>query len=378
MSWQILFWISIALVAYAYVLFPLLCALLAKTFGKSPRSFDDFTPALTVIVASYNEEAKIATRVADILQQDYPADRLQVLVVCDGCSDQTAVRAKIDPRVRVLELPNNQGKAAALNAAMKTVTTDFVAFTDSRQRFAQGSLRALIAAFADESVGAVTGELVIGNADQSTNAAGEGVGLYWRMEKRLRSDEAALNWLHGVSGACYALRKSCYRDMPAGTILDDMWVPIHTRFAGYRVWMARNAIAYDVASARADEEFHRKLRTLAGNWQLMIRAPRIINPFANPVFFAWFSHKFCRLLVPWCLLLALLTPLFIQQPIYWLAWFAQLAGYSIAGLTLLRPGLTSKIPMASAAGAFVMLNLAALLSLPAYLFRPPQQLWKKH
>lgn len=375
MSAAIVFWLCIGLVAWAYAGYPLLAAVCARRYGASPDEGEP-TEALTVIVAAYDEEARIAARVHDVLAQDYPAELLQVLVVSDGSRDGTARAAAIDDaRVRVIALPHNVGKAMAINAAMRHVDTALVAFTDVRQRFAPGSLRALVAPFADPAVGAVSGELVIAaNADGS----GEGVGLYWRMEKRLRSDEARLGWLHGVSGSIHAMRRALYRPMPPGTVLDDMWMPLQVIHAGHQVWMARDAIAFDRASISVDEEFQRKLRTLAGNWQLIARLPWLLNPLRNPVFFAWCCHKFLRLLVPWALLAALAASALAGGAVMRAMFWAQLLGYAGALAGLMLPRLATRLPLLPAASSFVMLNFAALLSLPASLAMDPSRLWKKH
>jgi biofilm PGA synthesis N-glycosyltransferase PgaC len=385
----LLFWLCVGLVAYAYAGYPLMVALIARRFGCEPwqanAADDDACPPLTVVVAAYDEEARIAARIADILAQDYPAERLHVLVASDGSRDRTAEVAAAaaidDPRIVVLDLPVNGGKAAALNAAMALVKTDIVVFTDARQTFGAGALRALVVGFADPDVGAVSGELVIDDAatgSDQTDHSPQAVGLYWRMEKRLRSDEARLGWLHGVSGAIYALRRDLFRPLPPGTILDDMWVPLHVALAGRWVWMARDATAHDHISTSAREEFSRKLRTLAGNWQLLARLPVLLHPARNPVFFAWFSHKFLRLMVPWALLLALLTSALVPHPFYRFAFYAQLLGYLWAAIGLQLPRLAARMPLSPAAGTFVMLNAAALLSLPASLAPDASRLWKKH
>ena len=379
-----IFWLCTCLVAYAYVGYPLLVATLARRRGRNPDSnhqTPDFPP-LTVVVCAYDEEARIAARIADILAQDYPARHLRVLVVSDGSRDLTAevaaTSAAFDDRIRVLALPRNVGKAAALNAAMAQVDTPLVAFTDARQRYAAGALQALIAPFEDPHVGAVTGELVILDTSTRTDQEAPEDGLYWRIEKRLRADEARLGWLHGVSGSVYALRCGLSKQIPAGTILDDMWVPLQVTLAGRWVWMARDAIAYDQASANASEEFSRKLRTLAGNWQLIARLPVLLHPWRNPVFFAWFSHKFLRLLVPWALLLALLASAMLPGAFFRFALFAQLSAYVLATIGLRLPTLAKRIPLSSAAATFLMLNLASLLSLPASLSADSSRLWKKH
>ncbi len=372
------FWLSVGVVFYAYVGYPLLVALLARSRGTHPREGED-CPPLTVVVAAFNEQARIGARVRDILAQDYPADRLSVLVVSDGSTDGTATAADIgDARVRVLALPENAGKASAINAALANIDSELVAFTDARQRFDPRALRALVAPFTDPAVGAVSGELLIHPAGEGKDAGAHSVGLYWKMEKRLRFDEARLGWLHGVSGAVYALRRVHFRPLPPGTILDDMWVPLQVVMAGKRVWMARDAIAHDQASSVAGEEFRRKLRTLAGNWQLVARLPALLDPVNNPVFFAWASHKFLRLVVPWALLSALVASALAWGWFYRLAFVLQLVAYGAAILALWLPAIARRVPLLPAAGTFLMLNLAALVSLPAALALDPTRLWKKH
>jgi glycosyltransferase involved in cell wall biosynthesis len=368
------FWAAIGLVLYTYALYPLLAFVLAQWMGRAPRS-DAMTPPLTVVIAAHNEASRIAVRVRDTLDQDYPAENLHVIVVDDGSTDGTAAAADIgDARIKVLRLPRNGGKAAALNAGIAAVTTSLVVFTDARQRFAPGALQALAEPLADHEVGAVSGELVI--APDTAGRAAD-IGLYWRIETALRESEAQLGWLHGVSGAIHAMRRELIPTLPAGLILDDMYLPIAALFAGKRVWMTRDAVALDSGSRDESEEFRRKLRTLAGNWQLMAKLPRLLNPFTNPVFFAFVSHKLLRLLAPWALIAALVASLCAQQPLYTALFALQLLAYAVAALAIVRPQAAARIPMAGTAGTFVMLNAAALWSLPACMLGPGR-LWKKH
>jgi cellulose synthase/poly-beta-1,6-N-acetylglucosamine synthase-like glycosyltransferase len=371
----IVFWSAAALIGYAYVLYPLLVLLLARWSGRAPRAAP-CTPSLTVIIAAYNESARIGARVRDVLAQDYPRDKLRVIVVDDGSSDGTWKAAETgDPRVRVIRLAYNVGKAAALGIAIESSDTDIIAFADARQRFAPQALRKLMEPFADPRIGAVSGERV---SDSAPGTAAD-IGLYWRMEKVLRDNEARLGWVHGVSGAIHALRRELAKAPPPGTILDDMYLPLSVVFAGKRVAVAREAIALDRASSDAWEEFRRKLRTLAGNWQLLARLPRLANPVANPVFFAWFSHKFLRLIVPWALLAMPIACAFEwQHPFYRAALLVQLAGYAGAAFALLRPRFGARVPLLRTIGSFVMLNAAALLSRPACLALDPRGLWKSH
>ncbi|MBN8727796.1 MAG: glycosyltransferase [Xanthomonadales bacterium] len=368
----LVFWSCIGLVGWTYAGYPAWAAQRARRRGSTPAS-GTATPPLTVVIAAHGEARRIEARIRDVLAQDYPPERLEVLVVDDGSEDGTSMHAGgIDPRVRVLTLPGQVGKAAALNAAIAAGTRDIIAFTDARQRYAPGALRALVAAFADPAVGAVSGELVIDDGEVVA------IGLYWRIEKALRAAEARLGWLHGVSGANHAMRRNLYAAMPKGLVLDDLWLPLHVRFAGRRVWMVRGAIAYDQASASTGEEFHRKLRTLAGNWQLLAHLPRLANPRRNPVFAAWFSHKFLRLVAPWALLLALLASARLAgRPFYRLAFLLQVVAWLAAAFALARPRAAQRVPLLPAAGTFLALNAAALLALPALLLGP-RRLWRRH
>ncbi|MGG6462856.1 glycosyltransferase family 2 protein [Solilutibacter silvestris] len=369
------FWICVAVPVYAYLGYPLLMRILARGFQHTTDNDPETWPWITVVIAAHDEEARIAGRVRDILAQDYPADRLRVIVVDDGSSDATARVADVgDPRCRVIALARNGGKATALDAALRAVTTPITVFADARQRFAPGTLRALVRPFSDPQVGAVAGELQIRDAQGGACD----LGLYMRIERRLRHDESALGWLHGVSGAIHALRTSLFVAIPVGTILDDMWLPLHVVFAGKRVAMTDRAIALDSASAHHGEEFDRKVRTLAGNWQLIARLPRLLLPWRNPVWFAWCSHKLSRLLAPWAMLGTLLACAMSPSPIYRALFLVQCIGYGFALLAIALPGIARRLPLASTAGTFLMLNTAALLSLPAAMSRDGSRLWKPH
>ena len=369
------FWICVAVPSYAYLGYPLLMRILARGRLRTIANVPETWPEITVVVAARNEETRITARVHDILAQDYPRDRLQVIIIDDGSSDATARMADVgDPRCRVITLTRNGGKAVALDAALRLVSTPITVFADARQRFAPGTLRALAQPFSDPTVGAVAGELRIRDAH-----GGEGdLGLYWRIERRLRHDESTLGWLHGVSGAIHALRTPLFTPIPPGTLLDDMWLPLHVVFSGHRVAMTEDAIAWDSASAHHGEEFARKVRTLAGNWQLIARLPRLLLPWRNPAWFAWCSHKLSRLLAPWAMLGALVSCALASGSFYHAVFALQCTCYAFALLAITLPGIARRLPLASTAGTFLMLNAAALLSLPAALSGDTRRLWRAH
>jgi biofilm PGA synthesis N-glycosyltransferase PgaC len=378
MSAEPVFWGCLALAAYAFAGYPLLAIGLARWRG-TPCPQGDARPPLTVVIAARDESARIGARLRNLFACDYPADRLAVLVVDDGSRDDTAAQATAvgDPRVSVLRLTPSGGKAAALNAALAQVRTPLTVFADARQSFSRGTLAALAAPFSDPHVGVVAGELHLRAAGAGAHAVAAD-GLYQRLERALRRAEGELGWAHAASGAVYALRTDLFRPLPPGLLLDDVLLPLQARQAGARICVAPEAIALDEAGSDLSREFARKLRTLVGNWQLLAARPWLLHPARNPVFWPWLSHKVLRLMAPWALLGALLAAAFAGAPLVRAAFWLQVAGYGVAAAALLAPRLLRRVPLATAAGSFVALNSAALLSLPLWLSgRDPLRLWRR-
>jgi cellulose synthase/poly-beta-1,6-N-acetylglucosamine synthase-like glycosyltransferase len=339
---EALFWGSLAFIAYVYVGYPALLALWAwmRPAGTGPASATSALPRVSVIVAARNEGRRLTARIDNLLACDYPANRLQIIVASDGSTDGTA--AVLEPfgsRVELLDLPA-RGKPAALNAAVARARHEILVFTDARQRFARDAIRRLVSHFRDARIGAVSGELVLdcedhpplgrGAALQSTIAPG--VGAYWRYEKWLRRREAALGSCLGVTGAIYAMRRWLWQPLPADTLLDDVLAPLGLVLRGYRVTFDQGARAYDEAATDAHAELRRKVRTLAGNFQLIAQEPRLLLPFVNPVWLQFVSHKLGRLLVPYALLAILVSSAWLApvSTLHATAFGGQLMFYGLA------------------------------------------------
>ena len=370
MSWALLFWLSAGIVAYAYVAYPLLIVGLAR-LRRAKAWTDGERPPVTVLVAARNESGNIRRRIENLLEQDYPQDRLDVLVVVNGSEDTTAdeIRAMASPRVRLVLADGSGGKASALAVGMEHVERDFVVFADARQRFDLHAVAALIRPFSDPSIGAVTGELML-EGDES------GVGLYWRYEKAIRVAESRWDSTVGVTGAIYAIRRELWRAPPPGTLLDDVWVPMHVVRQGRRVIMVPEAVAFDAVHDDSTHEFRRKVRTLAGNFQLMRLAPWINVPGLNRLWPQWISHKVLRLLVPYCLLACLVSSLFADGWFYALAAVGQLLFYgaAMAGVVWQPQGTASAL--LGFPRTFVSLNWAAVVGLFSYLTGNAGSVWQ--
>jgi poly-beta-1,6-N-acetyl-D-glucosamine synthase len=363
-----LFWISAAVVAYVYVGYPLFLVAWARMTPRREgrRSAPSSSiPGVSIVIAARDEAGRLPARVRNLLSIDYPAAR-QIIVVSDGSTDNTeAALAPFAPEVELVAVPSG-GKASALNAGVARAKFDVLVFADARQTFARDTLTALVAPFADSRVGCVTGELILGcesggrrlladrrgdaapltsgpgAADRRTTAerrghvsstAGDAVGLYWRYEKTLRRLESRVHSPLGATGAVYALRRSLWRPLPAGTLLDDVLAPMRGVLAGARIVFEPAARAFDITPPDAAAEGRRKLRTLAGNFQILGLEPRLLVPFVNPVWIQYVSHKIGRLVVPYALigLFAASLALAGAHLFYAVALGAQCAAYLLAG-----------------------------------------------
>ena len=375
---EMVFWISSATILYVYAGYPLVLALWVRlvresgsrsnrqvadttefatasgTGGLDPWSqyavaHDTGAAGVSIVLAVRNEAHRLGGRIENLLAQDCDCD-LEVIVVSDGSTDDPAsVLRRFPANVRLLEIPAS-GKAAALNAGVAHARHEFLVFADARQTFATDALRQLIRRFSNPDVGGVTGELLL-DAEQElpadANAAvADGVGMYWRYEKALRRMESAVGSTLGATGAIYALRRSLWRPLPVETLLDDVLAPMRAVLAGYRVVFEDAAKAFDYVSRDAATESRRKIRTLAGNVQILWLEPRLLIPFVNPVWLQYVSHKLGRLVVPYALVGVFTSSVALARDhwVYAVALFGQTTFYLLAiyGAWLAGPALDVK------------------------------------
>jgi biofilm PGA synthesis N-glycosyltransferase PgaC len=359
MRWA--FWIAVLIIGYSYLGYPAWLWLRSR-WSPQPVRRGGVEPAVSALLVARNEEAVIAGKVENLLALDYPPEKLDVVVVSDGSTDGTAAQLEQfagHPRVRTLLKAVAQGKAAGLNDAMKLAQGEVVLFTDARQKIECGALRQLVENFADPAVGCASGELMLG--DPENGEAGRGMGLYWRIEKRIRELESACGSVAGATGAIYCARRALLEPLPEATILDDVLVPMQVAKQGSRVVFDGRARAWDAPDLGERREFWRKVRTLSGNYQLLQLAPWLLSA-KNPVRFQFLSHKLSRLAVPFAMLAALLASLFLPQPFYRAALAAQLGfyGLSLVALAGIKIGPLSRA--ADAARTVVVLNSAAMVA----------------
>ncbi len=326
---ETVFWLSLAVVVYVYVGYPLVAALWSR-LARRPVARGSWEPTVSLVIAARNEHDTIAPKIDNCRHLDYPPEKLEIVVSLDGPTDGTdrVARECAGGRVCVVGSTRHQGKAAALNRAVEASHGEVLVFCDARQQVEPAALRELLADLADPAVGAVTGELVL--LDDEGRQAADGVGLYWRYEKALRAMESRIHSTVGATGALYAIRRELFRPVPESAILDDVIVPMGAVLAGRRTVYEPRARVLDRVCPPEDE-FRRKVRTLAGNFQLLALEPDLLVPWRNPIFVQFVSHKLGRLLAPHFLLLLLLSNLFLREGFFLLFLIAQCSWYLLAG-----------------------------------------------
>ncbi|MBV6467676.1 MAG: hypothetical protein PGMFKBFP_03045 [Anaerolineales bacterium] len=367
---SISFAVSCAGVFYTVAGYPLLLGWLAKRLARpvhkayAPRS-------VSVIIAVHNGQPWLADKLHSVLELEYPRELMEILVVSDGSTDGTdAVAGGFAAQgVRLIRVPRG-GKPAALNAGIAQARGEILLLTDARQTLAPESLRNLVSCFADPAVGVASGDLLI---RQRGNYEEQSVGLYWRYERWIRKQLSSLDSMFGASGALYAIRAGLARSMPPDTLLDDMYLPLGAFFEGYRLIVEENARAFDYPTD-VNIEFRRKVRTLAGNYQILWRFPALLT-FRNRMLWHFLSYKLARLLLPWMMLLLFVSSLWLPWP--WLAVpvvGGQLVFYALAALDpWIRPSALKRL--STPARAVVSMLAAAVCAVTIFVL-PPERFWK--
>ena len=293
--------VSAIVLCFVWIGYPLLMRMLA---GMSPRRTvpaPDAWPTVTAIVASREPAPAILARAEDLVAGDYPGELNVVVALDPGSATGESELAGLRPWLTVVRGDQPGGKAATLNAAVRVATGEILVFSDTHQRFAPDAIRALVAGLSDGTFAATSGRLELPEGKEASL-----IDRYWRMERRLRRDEAVLHSAIGVSGSIYAMRRAEWAPLPAGLILDDLYIPMRLVLAGRRIGFTDAARATDTRRTEPAEEYRRKVRTLTGNFQLCAWLPGVLNPARNPVWAQFLLHKLLRLATPYLMLMLVL------------------------------------------------------------------------
>jgi len=357
------------LLILVWIGYPLLMRALASRLGPRVAREPEAWPSVTVLIASREPAAAILARVDDITAGDYPGE-LRVVVALDHASPTGEPELTGRPGLSVVRGDPPGGKATNLNAGARAASGEILVLTDTHQRFAPDAIRRLVADLSDGTFAATSGRLELPRRGEASL-----IDRYWRMERRLRRDEAVIHSAIGVSGSIYAMRRSLWTPLPAGLILDDLYVPMRLVLAGRRIGFTDAARAFDTRTTEPAEEYRRKVRTLTGNFQLCAWLPAVLVPGRNPVWVQFVLHKLLRLLTPYllvCLGAAILAILVGRFGLYTLV-----AGAGALVLLALAAGAAGKWRAVRNLAAWGISLQAAIVTATYYGLRGRWDVWRR-
>ena len=350
------FWVSLILIFYTYLGYGILLyivvnlkRLISRNHSESVLPADDQLPPVTLMICAYNEENVIPEKMENILQLDYPKDKLCVMWVTDGSNDHSNDLLKKYDEVTLVYSPERRGKAAAMQHGLKENKADIVIFTDANTMLNAGSVKEIVRLFMDPKVGCVSGEKRVAARFEGHTAA-EGEGIYWKYESTLKRWDSELYSAMGAAGELFAVRMSVYEEAPSNALLDDFMISMLILKKGYKIAYTREAYATEYGSANLEEESKRKQRIAAGGLQSCWWLRSLMNPFKYPIVsFLFISHRVLRWSVtPFAMLL--LIPLNIALVLmnagitYTIIWYLQIIFYiaAIIGYILSLKGIKNK------------------------------------
>jgi cellulose synthase/poly-beta-1,6-N-acetylglucosamine synthase-like glycosyltransferase len=381
-----LFWVGVLLVLYTYLGYGFVAAVLVwirklRAPDRDLKPDLEYEPTVTLVVAAYNEEDAIRAKLFNSLRLDYPREKLELLFVTDGSSDETSDVVSRVPGIRHLHTPERLGKIAAMNRAMKEVASEIVVFCDANAMLNREAIREIAKWYADPRVGGVAGEKRVVAAAKS----GGGVrseGLYWRYESYLKNLDSKLWSVVGAAGELFSVRTALFEPVHGDTILDDFVILLNVAARGHRVVYQPRAYASEAPSASVRDELKRKIRICAGGFQAMVRLRGLLSLRRHGLLaFQYVSHRVLRwTLAPLFLLLLLpLNGVIVSGGGHWVytvALASQIAFYllAVAGLLLRNGRAPSWI---SAPFYFVVMNYAVYRGLVRFLAGSQSVVWER-
>jgi biofilm PGA synthesis N-glycosyltransferase PgaC len=386
MKWMtFFFWSSFGVVFYAFLGYGIVLYLIVKLnkiFGRQQNTVDSaFEPPVTIVIPCFNEAEVIADKIVNTLSLNYPREKLKIIVIADGSTDDTNLVVKNFQGIEYLHQARRAGKTAAENRVMNFVQTAFVIFTDANTMLNTGAVNNIVKHFANDNVGCVSGEKkIITEATDSASASGE--GIYWKYESLLKKLDSELNSAVGAAGELVAFRTSLYKQLPEDTLLDDFMQSMQMAARGYKIVYEPGAYAIETASTNVKEELKRKIRISTGGWQSIVRLASLLTPRKTPLlFFQYVSHRVLR----WTITPFLLVAMFILNVIicfegtslYIFIMMLQVVFYTAALLGNILENRKVRFKPLFVPYYFCMMNYAVLAGFKNYISGKQNGLWEK-
>jgi len=327
---EIIFWLTIGILVYTYLLYPLL-TLLLSVFVDHPVRRRDIEPNVTMVIAAYNEEKHIREKLINTLSLDYPREKLEIMVASDGSTDRTdeIVKEFSAEGVVLHRVEGRVGKTETQNQAVKAARGEIIVFSDATTTYSRQAIRKIVRNYADPSVGAVSGRYEYVNPTGAP--IGLGTILFWRYENFIKSRQTRIRTITGCCGCIYSVRRSLYEPLPR-EIISDLVEPLKILEKGFRIAFEPEAVAYEVTEENPEEEFSMRVRVITRGMNGLAYVKGLLNPFAHSfVSFQLFSHKILRWAIPFFLVILFFSNLMILDRLFYKAVFClQVAFYGSA------------------------------------------------
>lgn len=381
--WKVIFWISCLIVFYNYAGYAIIILLINKFKNKklldSPH---DYYPSISFIVAAYNEEDCIETKIINSLEQIYPPDKLEFIFITDGSTDSTADIIRRYSSVKLLHLNERKGKSAAVNRAAEIAQNEILIFSDANTKLNKEACLNISQHYFDNAVGGVAGEKKVISSDADNGNATSSEGFYWKYESLLKKLDSDFHTVVGAAGELFSVRRHLYQAVPAEVILDDFIISMKIAQQGFRIIYEPSAFAMELPSFSMQDEKKRKIRIAAGGFQSMAMLPEALFFWKHAkLSFLYISHRVLRwTLSPLCLALALLSSFILtvfQAHFYAFAFFIQALFYLAAVLYSVFPGIGKKVSILKLPYYFSFMNISVFEGFLKFVQKKQSSAWDK-
>lgn len=375
---ELLFWLASILVVYIYIGYPILLKYLPKLPGYRADKTEDYQPRVSILIPAFNEAAVIEATIRNKLEQQYPANAIEIIVISDESEDSTDEIVKrlaaSDSRITLIRQSPRQGKTAGLNLAVPQATGEIIIFSDANSHYHPNAVQELVNCFKNPEVGYVTGKMVYTNSDGSL--VGDGCSAYMKYENHMRSLETQIGSVVGVDGGIDAIRKNLYQPMNADQ-LPDFVLPLKVVTQGKRVIFCERALLNEESLSNSQSEFRMRVRVSLRAYWAMWDMKHLFNPFRYKIFtLQLLSHKLLRYLAFIPLIVAFISNGFItgEGDFYQLTFLIQILFYGAASFVVLNDGTNNR--WLGLAHYFCLINIASAMAFLKFVKGEKIVLWK--